>query len=83
MDHNNDTDSLNDRTIQTMRIGPARSVAYWETQDVPGDCPHCGGQCDPDQDCGIHPLGCFFGGGAEPYWLIAEGCTLFHGEPKE
>lgn len=72
-------------TIQRMTIGPERRG--WAAEPTPGDCPDCGLQCAPE--CGVHPVGCFYGGGSTEtgYWLIADGCGLFHGaaaaeEPK-
>lgn len=45
-------------------------------------CPDCGGNCDPE--CGLHPLGCIYGGFTKrtSYWLIAEGCELEHPAPE-
>jgi len=43
-----------------------------------GKCLECGGDCSPE--CGIHPMGCIFGGFSDGYWLIAEGCKLSHEE---
>ncbi len=63
-----------------MRFGPERNSAYWDERSPKGDCPQCGGQCDPAQDCGIHPAGCIFGGLAYGYWMIVDGCPCFHGE---
>jgi hypothetical protein len=58
---------------QEVTIGP-----YVNEDDAPpGDCPDCGGQCDPE--CGMHPRGCVYGGFSRGYWLIAEGCDLWHG----
>lgn len=58
---------------QSMSIGPAitRTLAR-------GSCKECGGQCG-EVECGIHPLGCLYGGFGEKYFLIAEGCELDHG----
>lgn len=58
-----------------MSIGP-----FVEHDGAPGLCPDCGGQCAPE--CGLHPLGCVYGGFSAftAYWLIADGCTLDHGE---
>jgi len=63
---------------QCMTIGSERR--FWIQEQPRGDCPECGGQCAPE--CGYHPLGCFYGGFTEQsaYWLIAEGCKLYHGE---
>jgi hypothetical protein len=59
-----------------MRIGPCVPPP---DEMTPGDCPECGQQCAPE--CGMHPLGCIFGGGWScGYWLIVEGCDLDHGE---
>lgn len=60
------------------RIGP--EYKDWKTKGVKGDCPECGGQCSPE--CGLHPAGCVYGGFTEEtsYWIIVEGCNLFHGE---
>ena len=46
-------------------------------------CSHCGGDCAPE--CGRHPAGCIYGGFSiySSYWLVAEGCTLSHGEEQE
>lgn len=40
------------------------------------ECPECGGDCSPE--CGLHPMGCIYGGFADGFWLIAEGCELEH-----
>lgn len=63
---------------QAMRIGPV--CREWVGVQPKGECPECGGQCAPE--CGIHPKGCIFGGFTEAtsYWMIAEGCELYHGE---
>jgi hypothetical protein len=61
-----------------LRIGPAHPCSWWEEHSPKGDCRECGGQCD-GLECGLHVAGCIFGG-LVPYWLIAEGCKLFHGE---
>lgn len=60
---------------RSMRIGPIHPK---------GDCKTCGGQCDGD-DCGLHAAGCVYGGFSEStsYWLIVEGCPLYHGEPVD
>ena len=65
---------------QQMTIGPERRD--WPHDELPGGCPECGGQCAPE--CGRHPLGCVYGGFTEAssYWMIAEGCTLYHGEER-
>lgn len=59
-------------------IGPM--VKEWKNNPPKGDCPECGSQCSPT--CGMHPNGCIFGGFTEQtsYWLIADGCELYHGE---
>ena len=64
-----------------MRIGPEHFSSWWKQHDPDGDCPECGGQCDPE--CGKHPAGCIFGGFSKTYWLIVEGCPLFHGETEK
>lgn len=61
--------------IQTLRIGPE----IIDQESAVGDCPDCGGQCAPE--CGLHPLGCIYGGFGYGYWMIADGCELDHGEP--
>jgi hypothetical protein len=60
-----------------MRFGPEwdDEIANKRPQ---GDCPDCGGECSPE--CGKHPLGCFYGGMPSGWWMIAEGCELYHGE---
>lgn len=65
--------------IKQMRIGPERR--HWVGEEPAGDCKQCGGQCG-DEDCGIHPAGCIFGGWSREtsYWLIVDGCELYHGE---
>jgi hypothetical protein len=60
-----------------MRIGPVESE--WPHERPDGDCKECGGQCDGG-DCGLHAAGCMYGGFGEGYWLIADGCPLWHGE---
>ncbi len=63
-----------------LRFGPEHPVGWWGDDPHPGDCATCGGQCD-GPDCGLHAAGCVFGGpdrGA--YWMIADGCELWHGE---
>lgn len=62
-----------------MRLGPIRRD--WVGDEPQGDCQHCGGQCDPS-DCGTHPAGCIYGGFSEQtsYWMIVDGCDLYHGE---
>jgi len=74
----NPTDDSN-ATAQLMRIGPLRKD--WHGEEPKGLCLDCGGQCAPE--CGRHPAGCFFGGFSEQssYWMIAEGCPLYHGDP--
>jgi hypothetical protein len=64
-----------------MRLGPEHPRSWWDENNKDGDCPDCGGQCSPE--CGKHPAGCFFGGLGGGYWMIAEGCQLFHGEVKQ
>jgi hypothetical protein len=65
---------------QRMRLGPERKD--WIGEEPPGGCPDCGGQCAPE--CGRHPSGCIYGGPTESscYWLIADTCTLYHGEAE-
>lgn len=65
---------------KTFRIGPEHPWPWWAEHAPDGDCPYCGGQCDLENDCGTHPEGCQFGGSGAGFWLIAEGCPLFHGE---
>lgn len=65
---------------KTLRIGPAHPCAWWDEHSPKGDCAGCAGQCD-GPECGLHAAGCIFGG-PDPYWLIADGCPLFHGEEK-
>lgn len=43
-------------------------------------CPECGGNCSPE--CGMHPMGCIYGGFSVPYWLITPGCQLEHPVPS-
>lgn len=64
---------------KTMRIGPSYPSSYWEEHTPKGNCQNCGGECD-GYDCGTHRMGCIYGGFGEGYWLIAEGCPLYHGE---
>lgn len=64
--------------VKKMRLGPERPGAYWQANGPDGGCPDCGGQCAPE--CGRHPAGCVFGGFALGYWMIVDGCQLFHGE---
>ena len=59
-------------------IGPEMSSSEWNAKNPKGGCKECGGQCAPE--CGRHPKGCVFGGFSYRYWLIAEGCELYHGE---
>jgi hypothetical protein len=61
---------------QAMRIGPTQSQHGREL--ARGSCSQCGGQCAPE--CGLHPLGCHYGGSPDGYWIIADGCELDHGE---
>ena len=63
--------------VHTATIGPIRRE--WQGEEPDGDCAHCGGQCAPE--CGLHPKGCIYGGFTEAtsYWLIVEGCELYHG----
>lgn len=66
-----------------LRIGPVRKD--WPVLPEPrGNCRVCGGQCD-GADCGLHAAGCVYGGftSETAYWLIAEGCPLYHGESDE
>jgi hypothetical protein len=67
-----------EKIIMEMSLGPCESE--WTREPTTGDCPECGGQCAPE--CGRHPLGCIFGG-HDGYWMIAEGCKLFHGETND
>lgn len=62
-----------------MRLGPLRK--HWKGPEPKGDCEHCGGQCD-GPECGLHAAGCIYGGPAEgeEYWMIVDGCELYHGE---
>ena len=63
--------------VKPMRIGPL--TRGWSPPEGQGDCPDCGGQCD--DGCGRHKAGCLFGGILfRGYWLIADGCPLYHGE---
>ena len=62
-----------------MRLGPQHSDEWWDKHNPDGNCQHCGGQCD-GHDCGTHADGCIFGGFGGGYWMIVEGCPLFHGE---
>lgn len=64
---------------RTLKIGPAYSPSWWDEHSPKGDCTGCGGQCD-GPDCGLHAAGCIFGGLGNLFWLIADGCPLFHGE---
>ena len=61
-----------------MRIGPTK--LHWNGEEPKGNCSNCGGQCG--DECGIHPMGCIYGGFTEQtsYWLIVDGCSLYHGE---
>ncbi len=65
--------------MTTTRIGPMRRD--FGGAKTPGDCQDCGGQCSPA--CGEDPLGCVYGGVTvdRAFWLIADGCELYHGEP--
>ena len=63
-----------------MTLGPEHTNEWWAEHNPAGQCRECGGQCDGD-DCGRHRAGCRFGGFSLGYWIIAEGCPLFHGEP--
>ena len=63
-----------------LRIGPG--VKDWpHAAPKTGCCQDCGEDCDGDE-CGLHAAGCIFGGFTRQtaYWLIAEGCPLYHGE---
>lgn len=64
-----------------LRIGPLRK--YWPKDEPKGDCKHYKGECD-GTDCGLHKAGCIYGGftSQTSYWLIAEGCPLYHGEKE-
>lgn len=67
-------------TDQVLTIGPDHPMQWWMDHWPRGCCRSRAGQCDGDE-CGLHAAGCIFGGpdfGA--YWLIADGCTLWHGE---
>lgn len=66
-------------TVIKISFGPEHPYDWWEKNSPPGECQECGGQCDGG-DCGIHAAGCVFGGFSQGYWMIAEGCPLFHGE---
>lgn len=65
--------------MQEMTLGPMRKD--WARDEPPGDCAECGGECD-GAECGLHAAGCVYGGftQATGYWLIADGCPLYHGE---
>jgi len=68
--------------VRALRIGPM--VKDWVGEGPEGLCSQCGGQCDGD-DCGLHAAGCIYGGPTKQtaYWMIADGCYLYHGEgPK-
>lgn len=65
--------------VKAMRLGPQHPSEWWQAHTPDGDCKQCGGQCG-FKDCGIHPAGCLFGGFGEGYWMIVDGCPLFHGE---
>jgi len=65
--------------VTQLRIGPGHPWDWWEANQPAGNCKHCGGQCN-GADCGLHEAGCMFGGFGEKFWMIAEGCPLFHGE---
>lgn len=58
-----------------MVIGP---LCTRESELARGDCPDCGGDCAPE--CGMHPMGCLYGGLAEGYWIYDPECPLDHGE---
>ncbi len=64
--------------VQQMTIGPMWKD--WVGEEPAGDCPECGCQCSPT--CGEHPAGCIYGGFSSKtaYWMIVEGCDLYHGE---
>lgn len=65
---------------QLLAFGPEHPVDWWGDHEHPGGCGTCGGQCD-GPDCGFHAAGCVFGGpGGAAYWMIADGCQLWHGE---
>jgi hypothetical protein len=65
-----------------VRIGPIRRD--WPHAPSSGDCLECGGECDGGE-CGLHRAGCVYGGFTPDtcYWLIVNGCSLYHGEVKE
>lgn len=65
-----------------MRLGPLRME--WPHDPPNGACAECGSDCD-GEECGLHVAGCIYGGPTEQtaYWLIAEGCPLYHGESEE
>ena len=67
-------------TAKRLTIGPL--YRDWPHDSPAGDCPECGCQCAPE--CGLHPAGCVWGGPTDEtsYWLIADGCPLYHGEPE-
>lgn len=67
--------SKQDWISRRLRIGPIQRD--WVGEEPKGECAHCGGQCAPE--CGLHPIGCVYGG-LEGYWLIVDGCPLYHGE---
>lgn len=60
-------------------IGPI--YRDWPHDGIQGDCKECGLQCDGDE-CGLHKSGCVYGGFTDEtsYWMIVEGCPLYHGE---
>lgn len=61
-------------------MGPEHPLQWWLDRWPSGICQSCGGQCDGGE-CGLHAAGCVFGGpNGGAYWLIAEGCDLWHGE---
>lgn len=67
--------------VRQLRIGPSRNE--WPQEPPDGDCAQCGGECNGG-DCGKHEAGCLYGGFTEQtsYWMIADGCPLYHGEPR-
>ena len=64
---------------RTLRIGPEIRD---HSQEPKGSCDECGGQCDGNE-CGLHAAGCVYGGFGYGYWLIAEGCPLWHGDIED
>ena len=67
--------------IAVGELGDEHPLSWWiKNWPTTGTCSRCGGECD-GTDCGLHAAGCVFGGPDNGvYWLIAEGCPLWHGE---